>query len=287
MKLPDFEYRAPATLDEAVALLASDEDARIISGGQSLMPVLAFRMAHPSILVDLRRIAGLDRIEIGAAGLQVGARVRWCQIERDARLAEAQPLFQHMINHVAHTQVRNRGTVGGSLAHADPAAEMPGVAMVCDCIVEALGPAGRREIAARDFFAGPLETTLAQGEIITGVRFPAWKPGRRWAFLEMARRKGDFAMAGIAVFWDPSAGGAMTDVHIGAIGAGATPLRLTETEAVLEGQMPAPEVFAAAARAASQEVDPMTDIHGAPDYRRALVATLTERALRKSAGLEH
>jgi aerobic carbon-monoxide dehydrogenase medium subunit len=287
MKLPEFDYRAPRSLEEAVALLSADEDARIISGGQSLMPVLAFRMAYPSTLVDLRRIDGLNAIEISAEGLKVGARVRWVDIQRDARLAEAQPLFQYMISHVAHTQVRNRGTVGGSIAHADPAAEMPGVALVCDCVIEVVGPSGKRDIAAGDMFLGPLETTLKQGEIITGVRFPAWKPGRNWAFIEIARRKGDFAMAGIAAFWDAAVDGTAQDVHVGAIGAGSTPLRLSSAEAVLEGRKPTIGLIAEAAEAAMKDANPMGDIHGDAEYRRALVGTLTARALTRAAGLEH
>lgn len=287
MKLPEFDYCAPDSLEEAVALLSADDDAKLISGGQSLLPVLAFRMGYPSVLVDLRKISGLDRIKITDEGLRVGARVRWVDVLRDTRLFEHQPLFRHMIAHVAHAQVCNRGTVGGSLAHADPAAEMPGVALVNECIIEVIGSGGLREIPASDFFVGPLQTVLEQSEIITGVRFPVWPAERRWAFIEVARRKGDFAMAGIAAYWDAKPDGVASAVHLCAIGAGATPLRLYGAEAEIEGRVPDQRAISCAAIVAASEVSPMGDIHGEADYRRALVKTLTERALIQAAGLEH
>jgi aerobic carbon-monoxide dehydrogenase medium subunit len=286
MKLPAFEYRAPTSLEEAVALMAADGDAKIISGGQSLMPVLAFRLNAPSVLVDLCRLPGLDRIEIGPGGVRLGARVRWCEIERHPGLRAAQPLLVAMIDHVAHTQVRNRGTVGGSLAHADPASEMPGYARLCDAVIEAVGPDGARDIPAAEFFRGPLETALAPAEVLTAVRLPAWSEGRRWAFQEVARRKGDFAMAGVAVFFDAEGDGAMRNLHAGAIGAGSTPLRLSSVEALLEGRRLTPELAEAAGAAAAEEASPMVDDPDEAEYRRALVATLTARTLKQAAGLE-
>lgn len=286
VKLPAFEYSAPTTLEEAVALLASDGDAKIISGGQSLMPVLAFRLNAPSVLVDIRRLPGLDRIEIGPEGVRLGARVRWCDIERHAGLKVAQPLLVAMIDHVAHTQVRNRGTVGGSLAHADPASEMPGLALLCDAVIEVFGTDGAREIAAADFFLGPLETALEPSDMLTAVRLPAWPDGRRWAFQEIARRKGDFAMAGVGVFFDLGPGGEMRNLRAGAIGAGETPVRLRAVETMLEGQAPTVELADAAGAAAGKEVSPMVDDPDEAEYRRALVATLTARTLKQAAGLE-
>lgn len=286
MKLPAFDYCAPTSLDEAVAILAADEDAKVISGGQSLMPVLAFRLNAPSLLVDLRRLPDLDRIEIGPEGVRLGARVRWCEIERHAGLRAAQPLLVAMIDHVAHTQVRNRGTVGGSLAHADPASEMPGYALLCDAVIEVHGETGPREIAASAFFRGALETALAPADVLTAVRLPVWPEGRHWAFQEVARRKGDFAMAGVAVFFDTDAGGVVRNLRAGAIGAGETPVRLHAAEAMLEGEALTPALADAAGVAAGQEVSPMVDDPAEADYRRALVATLTARTLRQAAGLE-
>jgi aerobic carbon-monoxide dehydrogenase medium subunit len=282
MKMPQFDYACPASIEEAVHLLAAHDGAKVLSGGQSLLPLLAFRMAYPPLLVDIQKLAGMDEIKVTAEGLRVGARVRWCQIEEDARLASAHPLFQFMIDHVAHYQIRNRGTVGGSLAHADPSAEMPGVAMVCDCEIVVVGSGGVRAIKAVDFFVAALETALAPDEIITEVRFPPWPVGRRWAFHEFARRRGDFAIAGVAVFFDLH-GGVIANAHVGVIGAAETPRRLHAVEAALNGQQPDDRLIAQVRELASDAVDPSSDIHAAADYRKALVGTLTARALRDAA----
>lgn len=284
MKLPPFEYAAPATLDEAIALLAaSGGGAKALAGGQSLLPVLAFRLAAPSMLVDLRRVPGLDRIGTDAGGVRLGARVRWCDIERHEALARAHPLLVAAIDHVAHYQVRNRGTVGGSLAHADPAAEMPGIAVACDALIVVKGGRGERLVPAAEFFTGALSTVLEDDELITEVRFPPWPAGRRWAFEEFARRRGDFAMAGIALHYDLDAQGKAKDTHIGVIGACTRPHRITEAEAELNGRPVDEAAILAAARAAKAAVQPLDDLHASAAYRRALVETLLERALRRTA----
>jgi carbon-monoxide dehydrogenase medium subunit len=280
MKLPAFEYASPATLAEAVSLLAShDGDAKAIAGGQSLMPMMAFRVAQPSLLVDLRKIPGLNQIKISKDGVSLGALVRWRDIEDDARLQKAHPLLAAAIEHVAHYQVRNRGTVGGSVAHADPAAEMPGIAMACDAEIVVTGKSGTRSIKAADFFVAALTTALELDEIITEVRLPAWPQGRRWGFQEFARRRGDFAMSGIALFYDVDAGGKATNAHVGAIGVGDRPLRLGAVEAVLNGKVIDEATIEKASQAASAAVDPPDDIHASAAYRRALTGTLVERAL--------
>lgn len=187
MKLPPFEYSVPTTLGEAVALLAAaGGTAKAIAGGQSLLPIMAFRLAAPSLLVDLRKLPGLDRITVGTGGVRLGAKVRWCDIENDARLATANPLLVEAIAHVAHYQIRNRGTVGGSIAHADPAAEMPGIAVTCDAEITVTGPSGSRALQAGEFFLGPLATVLEEAELITEVRLAPWKEGRRFAFEEFS-----------------------------------------------------------------------------------------------------
>jgi aerobic carbon-monoxide dehydrogenase medium subunit len=282
MKPAPFEYSCPDTLGDAVALLASRPGAKALAGGQSLMPVLNFRLATPPLLVDLRKLPGLDRIAIDSAGARLGALVRWRDIERDARLAAAHPLLREAVAHVAHYQIRNRGTVGGSLAHADPAAELPGIAIACDAEIAVTGRVGARVIGARDFFTGALATALAEDEIITELRLPPWPSGRRWAFLEFARRRGDFAMAGIALFWDEAAGRA-TNAHIAVIGACAWPHRLAAAEAALDGRAVDEATILAAAKAAAGEVDPPADFHANAAYRRNLVAVLTERALKRAA----
>ena len=284
MKLPQFDYAAPATLAEAVALLAQHGGAaRPIAGGQSLMPVLAFRLASPTLLVDLRNLPGLDRIDIGADGVRLGARVRWRDIEDDTRLHSAHPLLSAAIAHVAHYQIRNRGTVGGSLAHADPAAEMPGIAVACDAEIEVVGSAGRRVVRAADFFLGALSTALESDELIVQVRLPPWPAGRRWCFEEFARRRGDFALAGIALYYDIESAGRAVNAHVGVIGACTCPHRLTAVESMLNGRTIDEATIKAAAKAASAAVDPPDDMHADAAYRRGLVATLVERALARAA----
>ena len=280
MKLPPLDYACPATLAEAVALLAAHNgDAKPIAGGQSLMPMLAFRMASPSLLVDLRKLPDLNRITIADDGVRLGAMVRWRDIEDDTRLPASHPLLAAAIAHVAHYQIRNRGTVGGSLAHADPAAELPGIALTCDAEIAVMGAAGPRVIPAQNFFLGPLTTALAAEEIIVEVRLPAWPARRRWGFQEFSRRRGDFALAGVALFYDEDDDGKAANAHAGAIGVGDTPVRLRGAEAALNGRTVDAAAIADAARAASAEVDPQDDIHAPAAYRRALVGTLTERAL--------
>ena len=285
MKPAPFEYAAPASLADAVALLAAHRgEAKAIAGGQSLIPVLAFRLAAPRLLVDLRNVPGLDRIEIGGDGVRLGARVRWRDIEDDRRLADAHPLLREAVGHVAHWQIRNRGTVGGSLAHADPAAELPGVAVACDAEIAVVGAAGTRKIAAGDFFLGPLATALTPDEIVTELHLPAWPVERRWGFEEFARRRGDFALAGIAAFYDADGAGRAANAHIAVIGACSRPHRLAAAEAALNGREIDEQAIEAAARAAAAEIEPPEDLHASAAYRRALVATLVERALAAARG---
>jgi carbon-monoxide dehydrogenase medium subunit len=283
LKPSPLEYRAPATLREAIGLLGADPEAVVIAGGQSLMPVLAFRLAAPSMLVDLRRVPGLGDIAIGDAGIHLGARVRWRDIEDDARLEIAHPLLREAIAHVAHYQIRNRGTVGGSLAHADPAAELPGIAVTCDAEITLIGTAGARTIAAGEFFTGPLSTVRGPDEIVTELHLPFWPAGRRWAFREFAQRQGDFALAGIALFYDEDDRARVHNAHVGVIGACDRPQRLLEVEAVLNGQPIDDDLIREAAATAARTVDPPEDIHAGAAYRRALVATLVERGLREAA----
>src|ERR1700691_2675983 len=209
MKLPPFEYACPTTISEAVALLAShDGEAKPLAGGQSLVPMLAFRVASPSLLVDLRKLAELREIKIANDGVTLGAMVRWRDILDDARLRKAHPLLVAAVEHVAHYQIRNRGTVGGSIAHADPAAEMPGIVVTCEAKIAVVGKSGARVIEVADFFRGPLMTALTPDQIITEIRFPHWPARRRFGFAEFARRRGDFALAGDAVFYDVGGGNA-------------------------------------------------------------------------------
>jgi carbon-monoxide dehydrogenase medium subunit len=283
MKLPPFEYACPTTINEAVALLAShDGEAKPLAGGQSLVPMLAFRVASPSLLVDLRKLAELRQIKIADDGVTLGAMVRWRDILDDARLRKAHPLLVAAVEHVAHYQIRNRGTVGGSIAHADPAAEMPGIVVTCEAKIAVVGKAGARVIDAANFFQGPLMTALKPDEIITEIRLPAWPAKRRFGFQEFARRRGDFALAAAMLFYDEE-GGKARSAHVGAIGVADRPLRLPAVEQVLNGNKINEAIIAKAEAAASASVDPDDDIHASGAYRKALVGVMVERALKSAA----
>jgi carbon-monoxide dehydrogenase medium subunit len=283
MKLPPFEYACPTTLSDAVALLAShDGEAKPLAGGQSLVPMLAFRVASPSLLVDLRKLAELRQIKFSDDGVTLGAMVRWRDILDDARLRKAQPLLVAAVEHVAHYQIRNRGTVGGSIAHADPAAEMPGIVVTCEAKIAVVGKAGARVIDAANFFQGPLMTALKADEIITEIRLPAWPAKRRFGFQEFARRRGDFALAAAMLFYDED-GGKARNAHVGAIGVADRPLRLPAVEQVLNGNKIDEAIIAKAEAAASASVEPADDIHAGGAYRKALIGVMVERALKSAA----
>ena len=280
MKLPPFDYQAPATLREAVQILSDGAGAaKAIAGGQSLIPILAFRLANPSVLVDLGGIPGLNDIAIGEAGVSIGAMVRWRELEDHAGLRSACPLIPAAVGHIAHYQIRNRGTIGGSLAHADPAAEMPGIAAACDAQIEIIGKTGKRTVDAHDFFLGPLTTCLAHDELITAIHFPPWPSTRRWAFEEFSQRRGDFAFAGIALYYDQRPDGTIENAHVGVIGATQVPCRLAAVEQTLNGKKLDDNVLSIAAKTAAASVEPDDDIHASAAYRRALVGTLVERSL--------
>jgi aerobic carbon-monoxide dehydrogenase medium subunit len=280
MKLPSFDYACPATIAEAVALLAAHRgEAKPIAGGQSLVPMLAFRLTAPTLLVDLRKLSELRQIKITDAGVTLGAMVRWRDILQDPRLRQAHPLLVAAVEHIAHYQIRNRGTVGGSLAHADPAAELPGIAVTCEADIVALGREGSRMIAAGDFFRGALTTALRPEEIVTEIRFPAWPKQRRYGFREFARRRGDFALAAAAVTFDPAAQ-KFQNVRIGAIGVGDVPTRIVAAERALEGRDMTAAAIAGCAAAASVAVAPADDIHAGGAYRKTLIGVMVERALR-------
>ena len=282
MKLPAFDYAAPTSVAEAVQLLAANPGAKALAGGQSLIPALAFRLGAPPLLVDLRKVRELSGISIDAAGVRLGARVRWRDIEDDARLKTAHPLLLAAVKHVAHYQVRNRGTVGGSLAHADPAAELPGVAVTCDAQIITAGAKGSRTIAAADFFTGALSTDLADDELIVELRLPPWPSERRWAFEEFSRRRGDFALAAVAVFYDVDGDGEARNAHIGVIGACLGPHRVPQAEALLNGRRVDSETVGPAVRAFEAALEPPSDLHASADYRRSLAGTLLERALMRT-----
>jgi aerobic carbon-monoxide dehydrogenase medium subunit len=284
MKLPSFDYACPTTIAEAVALLAGHGgEAKPIAGGQSLVPMLAFRLAAPTLLVDLRKLDELRQIKITDAGVTLGAMTRWRDILQESRLRQAHPLLTAAVDHVAHYQIRNRGTVGGSLAHADPAAELPGIAVTCDAEIVARSGAGSRVIEAAEFFRGALMTALGSDEIITEIRFPPWPKQRQFGFREFARRRGDFALAAAAVTFDV-AEQKFRNVRVGVVGVGDRPMRIVAAEQALEGREMSDAVISGCAAAAAAAVDPADDIHASGAYRKALIGVMVERALRDAIG---
>lgn len=281
MKPPPFEYFAPDDIDGALALMAGHGgEARFLAGGQSLVPMLNFRVATPAALIDLNGIPALSDVAVREDGaLVLGAMTRTRRLETDPEIAAACPLLAAAAPHIAHVQIRNRGTVGGSLAHADPAAELPGIALACDAEIGVRGPAGARTVAAVDFFEAVFTTALDDGEMITEIVFPAWPGGRRWGFREVSRREGDFAMVGIAGWFDLGDDGRISDARLAAIGAGDTPLRLPAGEAVLAGNAPGADLFADAARAAAGDLEPGNDTHASAEYRCEVGEVLVARVL--------
>ncbi len=261
MKPPAFEYLAPTSLDEAVAALADDE-AKVLAGGQSLVPMLNFRLLAPLLLVDIGRIPGLDYIEDdGAGGLRIGALTRHHSLETSTLVQQRFPVLHAAMQYVAHLAIRNRGTIGGSLCHGDPAAELPGLMLLLDAKLKTT----QRTIAAADFYQGALDTALADDEILMEIQLPALPAGTGWGFEEFVRRSGDFALTAVgATLGD--------EVRIVAIGAHDTPLRLREAETLY------PDMDAVVA-AAREAVSPNDDLHASADYRRHLVGVLTRRAL--------
>jgi carbon-monoxide dehydrogenase medium subunit len=281
MKPPKFDYFAPTDIPNALALIAEHgEDSRFLAGGQSLVPMLNFRVAAPPALIDLNRIEELQEVRVDDTGdLHLGAMTRTRQIECDPVIGEANPLLKATASHIAHVQIRNRGTIGGSLAHADPAAELPGIAVACDALLHIAGPDGKRVVPVDSFFTSIFSTALLNGELLTKVVFPAWPPTRHWAFKEVSRREGDFAMVGIAAWFDTDESYRITEVRLAAIGAGDTPLRLPSAEAVLVGNAADAALFADAAKAGIEDLQPGSDIHASAEYRREVGGVLIGRVL--------
>jgi len=281
MKPPKFDYFAPTEIADALTLIAEHgEDSRFLAGGQSLVPMLNFRVAAPSALIDLNRVAELQQVRVDDSGdLHLGAMTRTRQIECDPVIGAANPLLQAAASHIAHVQIRNRGTIGGSLAHADPAAELPGIVLVCNALLHIAGPAGKRVVIAEAFFESVFSTALADGELLTEIVFPAWPAARRWAFQEVSRREGDFAMVGIAAWFDTDDDNRITEARLAAIGAGDTPLRLPSAEAALVGNVADAALFADAAQAGIADLQPGSDIHASAEYRREVGGVLVGRVL--------
>jgi carbon-monoxide dehydrogenase medium subunit len=278
LKPAPFTYHRPGSLDEALALLAAHADARVLAGGQSLMPMLALRLAAPGHLVDTNRIAALDFVEDHGDAIAVGAMTRQRTVEFSPLVAARLPLLAEAIRWVGHRQTRNRGTLGGSLCHLDPAAELPSVAMALDATLEVRSVRGMRTLAMRDFPAGYMTPALAADEMLVGVRFPVWNERHGAAFVEYARRHGDFAVVSVAAQLGVSPDGRVTRASLTLGGVAMAPVRLGEAEAALVGAVPDERAAARAADCAAA-VEANDDLHAPAWYRQRLARTLTLRAL--------
>ncbi|HEY1291518.1 MAG TPA: xanthine dehydrogenase family protein subunit M [Chloroflexota bacterium] len=288
MKPPPFEYHRPGSKAEALELLgALGDEAKVLAGGQSLLALLNLRLARPAHLVDINRLDGALS-EIGEqpnGGLTFGALVRQRAAERSAAVRERSPLVAEALPHIGHHQIRNRGTVCGNLAHADPASELPAIALALEGEMVAESRArGQRTIQADDFFRGYLTTALEPDELLTEFRLPAWPSGAGWSFMEVSRRHGDYALVGVAAVVQLDANGTYTDARLAFTGAAPGPVRVRAAEAALEGAPISEDAINAAAERVGPAIDPVSDVHASAAYRRHVAAVLTRRALREAAG---
>ena len=283
MKPARFAYHAPTIVDEAIALLARyGGEAKLLAGGQSLVPLLNFRLTRPAALVDLNRVVGLSYIHEAADLVHIGAMTRQRAIEFSPVIRRRLPLLAEATTLVGHLPIRSRGTIGGSLAHADPSAEYPTVLAAVGGQVVVRGPRGERTLAAGELFQGYLTTTLAADEMLVEVRLPAMPDGAGFAFEEFSRRHGDFAIVGIAAIVVGHGGGPCTSARLVTAGTGPVPVRLRAAEQILARDGRSDAAIDAAARRAAELVDPPSDIHASADYRRNLTRVLTSRALHRA-----
>ena len=277
MKPPPFSYHDPRTIGDAVGLLGRLDNAKLLAGGQSLMPLLNFRMTRPTVVVDLMHIPGMSFIELKGNAVAIGAMTRHADLEFSDLVASKLPVMAAAMRHVAHLAIRNKGTIGGSLSHADPAAELPMLAVFYGATIKVQGSNGRREIAAEDFFVSALTNCLDPDEIVFEIDFPVLASHAGWAFEEVARRFGDFALACIAVSFEVL-DDRIADARVAVMGVADTPRRLREAEQALKGARRAPEAAAGFAEIVRSCLSPPSDIHVSAEYRKNLIGALAERA---------
>ena len=281
MKPAAFEYHDPATLSEVLELLAEyREDSRALAGGQSLVPMMNFRLARPAHLIDLNGVRELRYIRVDGGTLQVGAMTRQRELERSAPVAEGWPLLTAATSYIGHVQIRTRGTVGGSLAHAFPSAELPLVMTVLDATLELQSTRAQRSVLAQDFFYGCMDTVLEPDELLVAVQVPPMPDESGWAFEEVSRRHGDFALMGVAGLVSLDAQGCIHEARLGF--TEAKPIRPAPAESLLKGARPEDGLFREAAALAVKELDPDSDIHASAKYRRHVGEVLARRVLQKA-----
>ena len=280
VKAARFEYHAPTTVDEATALLSAfSGDAKVIAGGQSLVPLLGLRLTRFAHLIDINRVEALSYVRLDASMLSIGATTRQATAEHSDEVSSASPLLARAIPHIGHFQIRNRGTVGGSIAHADPASELPLLARVLDAELELESVRGVRRVSANDFFLSMWETTAEEDEILTAVHFPATTARRGYGFEELALRRGDFAIAGCACAVTLGVSGAIAEASVGLLGMDQIPVRASHAEEALIGQMPNDVDVTEVAALAVEATAPSGDVHASAAYRRRVGAVMAERAL--------
>jgi CO/xanthine dehydrogenase FAD-binding subunit len=279
MKAAPFEYSRAASIEEACSLLAADDGARVIAGGQTLVPMMAMRLARPTRLVDINRIAALSYIRADGDTIAIGATTRQCQVERNALIADKVPLLARAMPHIGHAATRARGTIGGSLAHADPAAELPLIAMTLDAALTYRAGGKDAAMPARDFFAGLMITNLPAGACLTGVRFPVWSGKIGAGFHEVNARRSDFAFVAAAAQAELSADGTCKRIAIGVGAATDVPIRLDSAEKELIGTRLDEAKVKNAVRAALAGIAPLDDLHASADYRRRAAVSLSLRAI--------
>lgn len=282
MKPPPFEYFAPATLAEAVGLLSTSENPRLLAGGQSLMAMLNMRFVFPDQIIDLNGVPELDFIREDGGDVIVGAMTRQRMLQRSSMVAARLPPFARALRYVGHLQTRNRGTIGGSLCHLDPSAELPALAMAYDATIQATGPDGVRSIAMADFPAGYMTPGLGAGEILTSIRFTPWAPGTGYGFREFSRRHGDFAVAGAIAILQLARDGTIARASLTAFGLAPAPLRAKAAEAMLLGQRPSRDVLVSAAQSCA-ELSTLEDPYASAAYRGQVGASMAEHALIEAA----
>jgi carbon-monoxide dehydrogenase medium subunit len=283
MKLPPFDYEAPETVSEAVELLAEHGDeASVLAGGQSLIPLLALRLARPAVLIDINGVAELSGVSAADGWVAIGAMTREYVAEESGSVADTVPLLAAALPFIGHEAIRSRGTIGGSLAHADPAAELPAVARALDAEFVVRGQSGMRVVPAAEWFEGYLTTSRRPDELLVEVRFPTAGRGTGVSFQEVARRHGDFAIVGLAASLRLS-DGVISDARLAFAGLSDVPVRAAAAEDLLVGERPSTELFDEAASRATADVDPPGDLHGSPDYRKTVAAALVRRGLRQAA----
>jgi CO/xanthine dehydrogenase FAD-binding subunit len=285
MKPASFSYHAPSTVGETLELVQElGDDAKVLAGGQSLVPMMNFRLATPAHLIDLNGVTELDELEVGeSGGLTVGAMTRQRTLERSPEVRRLWPLLPEAIGFIGHAQIRNRGTVGGSLVHNDPSAELPAVMTALDATFRIAGPAGVRTARPEEFFVDYMTTSLDVAELLTAIDVPALPARTGWSFQEVSRRHGDFALVAAAALLTLDASGLVAQARIVLSGVGSGPVVATDAQSLLVGHRPAPERFAAAAKAAVANLAPDSDLHADGNYRTDVGAVLVRRSLARAA----